>query len=389
MNLLLIQGASVYVDGHFQIMDVLCSRTIEAMGEALICPPNATRVNGAGFKLVPGFIDAHTHGGGGVDVNAADEEGLERIAAFFAAQGTTAWNASVLTDTEEATLRCIEVINKVCDKTGYGAQLLGVHMEGPFLNPQYKGAMPEHLLRKGDMAFLQRCIDAAGENLRYLTVSPEIPGVLSLIETYADKIAIAIGHSAATYDEAMEAFHHGVRSTTHTFNGMRLFHQHEPAIMGAALESDCWCEAICDGRHLHPGTVRMLLKCKGWDKVIAVTDSIMAAGLPNGNYKLGINDIVVMNGDAQLAHGNSRAGSTLTMIQALRNIMTFTGEPLEKVLPLLTENVAKALRLDQRKGHIAIGMDADLVLLNSQLEVCKTIVGGQIVYSASEHTPSN
>lgn len=143
--------------------------------------------------------------------------------------------------------------------------------------------------------------------------------------------------------------------------------------MGAALESDCWCEAICDGRHLHPGTVRMLLKCKGWDKVIAITDSIMAAGLPDGNYKLGVNDVVVKSGDAVLASNGVRAGSTLTLAQALRNIVKFTDHPVQDVIPLMTINPAKALRMDDRKGTLEAGKDADMVLLDDELNVVMTV----------------
>ena len=161
---------------------------------------------------------------------------------------------------------------------------------------------------------------------------------------------------------------------------MQLFHQHFPGLMGAALESDIWCEAICDGRHLHPGTVRMLLKCKGWNRVAAVTDSIMAAGLPDGRYMLGVNEVIVKDGDARLAVGDSRAGSTLTMHQALLNLMSFTGRPLEEVLPLLTENPAALLRLENRKGRIAPGLDADLVLLDESCEVVQTFVRGECVY---------
>lgn len=152
--------------------------------------------------------------------------------------------------------------------------------------------------------------------------------------------------------------------------------------MGAVLESDVWCEAICDGRHLHPGAVRLLLKVKGWERVIAVTDSIMAAGLSDGLYKLGINDVVVADGDAKLADTGVRAGSTLTMIQALRNLIQFTGRPLEEVLPLTTENPAAAMRLSGRKGKISPRFDADLTLLDDQLNVSMTIAGGDVVYAA-------
>ena len=145
--------------------------------------------------------------------------------------------------------------------------------------------------------------------------------------------------------------------------------------------SDAYCEAICDGRHLYPGTVRMLIKCKGVARVIAVTDSIMAAGLPDGAYKLGVNDVVVVDGDAKLADTGVRAGSTLTTGQALRNLVAFTGKPVEDVLPLLTENPAAALRIAERKGKIAPGLDADLTLLTGDLGVAGTIVGGVRVFS--------
>lgn len=382
MEKLLLKNALVYRDHAFAPGEVLCAQgRIEAIGSHLEAQ-GARVVDCGGQRLVPGFIDAHTHGAAGVDVNAADEDGLEKIAAFFASQGTTAWNASVLTDTEETTLRCLSCICAVQKRRGYGAQLLGAHLEGPFLAPEYKGAMPEHLLKKGSAALLRRYQEAFEGVVRYLTVSPEVEGVPEMIAQVKDEVPVAIGHSGADYATAMEAIRMGARCATHTFNAMRLFHQHEPAIMGAVMESDVWCEAICDGRHLHPGSVRLLLKCKGWDRVIAVTDSIMAAGLPDGNYRLGVNDVIVKDGDAKLADAGTRAGSTLTMIQALRNLIRFTDHPLEDVLPLLSENPAAALRLDDRKGKIQPGFDADLVVLGAQLDVVTTIVGGQTVYTA-------
>ena len=151
--------------------------------------------------------------------------------------------------------------------------------------------------------------------------------------------------------------------------------------MGAVLEQPVFCEAICDGRHLHPGTVRMLLACKGWDKVVAVTDSIQAAGLPDGRYKLGVNDVLVQDGDAVLADSGVRAGSTLTTGQALKNLVRFTGEGVERVLPLLTANPARLLGLEG-KGQIAPGMDADLVVLDRALNVRATYVAGQQVWPA-------
>ena len=380
MSKLLIRGGSVYAEGRFASLDVLCEDgKIHEIGAQLEAA-DAQVIDAAGLMVCPGFIDAHTHGAANVDVNAADEAGLKTIAAFFATQGTTAFCASVLTDTQETTEKCLAAIGGVQKERAYGAQLLGAHMEGPFLASAYKGAMPEYLLCKGDAALLRSYQSKFPGVIRYITVSPEVEGVPEMIAEIADDVVVAIGHSGADYATSMQAIENGARCITHTFNAMRLFHQHEPAIMGAALESDCFCEAICDGRHLHPGSVRMLLKCKGWDKVVAVTDSIMAAGLPDGAYKLGVNDVVVVDGDAKLADTGVRAGSTLTTAQALRNLVKFTGRPVEDVLPLLTENPARLLRMDDCKGSLAPGKDADVVLLADDLSVRATIVRGDVVY---------
>lgn len=332
-----------------------------------------------GAYLVPGFLDLHTHGAAGFDVNASDTAQLLTIGRFFAAHGVTGWNASILTDTYEQTLWCLAQARQASQQSGT-ARLLGVHLEGPFLSPEYKGAMPEALLRQGDPALFQTYQDAAGGLISYMTVSPEVPGVPALIEQISSQIVVALGHSGADYDTAMTCIRAGAKSATHTANAMRLLHQHEPAILGAVLESDVYCEMICDGRHLHPGIVRLLIKCKGLDRVVAVTDSIQAAGLPDGNYRLGVNDVVVRDGDAKLASNGVRAGSTLTMDQALRNLYTFTGLPLETLLPILTENPAKLMGWQDRKGSIAPGKDADLTVLDQHLQVAATYVGGQCVY---------
>ncbi len=336
----------------------------------------------AGFKLVPGFLDIHTHGGAGVDVNDATPEQLNTLSAFYASHGTTGWLASVLTDTREQTIHSIEQLCTLRGQQPKGAELLGIHLEGPFLAKEYKGAMPEYLLREGDVALFAEYQRVAGGWVRYITVSPEVLGVPELIEAISDQVVVAMGHSGADYETAMDCVKKGVAAATHTFNAMGLFHQHRPAIMGAALESNIYCEAICDGRHLHPGSVRLLLKCKGWDRVVAITDSIQAAGLPDGKYKLGVNDVVVEDGDAKLADTGARAGSTLTQDVALRNLMAFTGEPMEKVLPLLTENPARLIGLDGRKGAIEVGYDADFTVLDDKAQVYRTIVGGQTVYTA-------
>ena len=380
---LVIRNALVYRNHRFTPGEVyIRDGRLAQVAQRVNAPAGCPELDAKGRKLAPGFIDIHTHGGAGVDVNAATAEQLnETIGAFFASQGTTAWLASVLTDTPEQTLWCIEQIRTAAAASGAYAQLLGVHLEGPFLASEYKGAMPESLLRTGDAALFRNYAAAAQGTLRYMTVSPEVKGVAEMIRDIAGEVVVAIGHSGADYETSMACIDAGAASATHTFNAMKLLHQHFPAIMGAVLESDIYCEAICDGRHLHPGTVRFLIKCKGLDRVVAVTDSIMAAGLPDGRYKLGVNDVEVVDGDAKLADTGVRAGSTLTTGQALRNLVRFTGRPAEEVLPLLTENPANLLRLGERKGYIRPGYDADLLVLDDDLTVARTIVGGRTVYS--------
>ncbi len=340
-------------------------------------------LDASGGLVLPGFLDLHTHGASGVDVNAADAEGLRTIGRFFASQGTTGWLCSILTDTVEQTLWCIQQAKQVIGRPYDGASLLGIHLEGPCLSPEYKGAMPEHLLMKqADIALFERYQQAAEGRIKYVTLSPEVAGVPELIPALRNLgITVAIGHSGADYAAAMACIHAGAQAGTHVGNAMRLFHQHEPAIFGALLETDTYCEAICDGLHLHPGTVRLYLKAKGWDRVVAVTDSIMAAGLPDGQYKLGVNDVEVVDGDARLAGGGARAGSTLTQARALRNLVRFTGRPAHEVCRLMTANPAVLMGWTG-KGTIAPGKDADLVILDRELNVRHTVVGGRLVYSA-------
>lgn len=373
-----MKNARVWREGRFAPGGVLCGGgKILAVGTAQ--PEDAREYDCGGRRLAPGFLDIHTHGGDGVDIMAADAQGLRKIARFFAKNGTTCFLASVMTDTPEHTLRAIGTVTRAMEEGTGGAAIGGIHLEGPFLSPEYKGAMAEDLLRKGDYPLFCEYQRAAGGRVRYITVAPEVEGVLEMIPKLAqDGVTVAMGHSGADYETAMEAVKRGVRASTHTMNAMAPFHQHRPGILGAALESDIVCEAICDGRHLHPAAVRLILKTKGYDRVAAVTDSIMAAGLPDGRYRLGVQDVTVRGGDATLTETGVRAGSTLTTGQALKNLVSFTGKPAEAVLPLLTETPAKLVGLYDRKGSVDEGKDADLVLLGEDLGIEETVIGGAI-----------
>ncbi len=377
MDTLYLVNGLVYMGRSF------AEKTIRVHGGKLTVLDSGSPTEGgavldaAGLRIVPGFIDTHTHGAVGVDVNGASAEDLEKICRFMASNGTTAWQASVLTDTQEQTEWCIGEMKRHEGLEQRGAELMGIHLEGPFLSPAYKGAMPEHLLQKNNLPLARRYQEMAGGKIRYLTLSPELEGAVEMIPALRELgIVVGIGHSGATYRQAMDAIAAGATVGTHVGNAMRLLHQHEPAIFGAILESDCYAEVIADGRHLHPGTVRILLKAKGADRVVAITDSIMAAGLPDGRYHLGVNEVVVEDGDAKLASDGTRAGSTLTHAAALKNLLAFTGAPLEEILPLLSENPAREMGYFDRKGSIETGKDADLVLLNDNCDVVHVFARG-------------
>lgn len=375
-----LQNGLVYQDRTFVSKTLLLED-----GKVFVLEPQADVADGAvvnaeGLRIVPGFLDTHTHGAVGVDVNGATAEDLEKISRFFAQKGTTTWQASVLTDTQEQTEWCISQMRRWETLEHQGAELAGIHLEGPFLAPAYKGAMPEHLLQQNNLPLIAHYQELAGGKIRYLTLSPELPGAVEMIPALKELgIVVGIGHSGATYQQAMQAIDAGATVGTHVGNAMRLLHQHEPAIFGAVLESDCYCEVIADGRHLHPGTVRILVKAKGADRIVAISDSIMAAGLPDGYYHLGVNQVVVEQGDAKLVSDGTRAGSTLTQDVALQNLLAYTGLPLEQVVPMLSENPAREMGLFQRKGSIADGKDADLVCLDEENRIVHVFARGRQV----------
>ncbi|CQR47413.1 N-acetylglucosamine-6-phosphate deacetylase [Paraliobacillus sp. PM-2] len=376
---LYIRNGKVYVDHAFRTANIVVEngKIAQITNEALD-PKEVTVYDAKGNYVLPGCIDVHTHGAVNVDVNAASVDDLEKLSAFHASQGTTSWLCSILTDTREQTLWAIEQYNLFKARHGHHTNLIGIHLEGPFLAPAYKGSMPEHLLTAVNMDLLEEYQKAANGDVRYITIAPEVEGAVdNIARMKALGITVSLGHSGADYETSMQSIENGATSITHTFNAMQLLHQHYPAIAGAALESDAYCEAICDGRHLHPGIVRLLLKAKGLDKVVAITDSIMATGLPDGKYKLGVNDIVVEDGDARLADQNVRAGSTLTSNQSLKNLMKFTGRPLEEVIRLWTENPAKMLGIFEDKGSIEVNKLADFVILNEDYDVIDTFVTGK------------
>lgn len=378
MSDIYFRNASYFRNGNTENGNIHVKDGIIRETGSLVIPDGADVSDINGNYVVPGFIDLHTHGAVGVDVNAADEDGIVKLSRFYASHGVTGFLCSILTDSEERTLNAVENICRASRKAD-GAKVLGIHLEGPFLSHKYAGAMPPQLLADGNYDLVRRYFEASEGMIRTITVSPEVPGVLEIIPKLVELgIRVLIGHSDATYVQAAAAIEAGASGITHTFNAMRLFHQHEPAIMGAALEKDVYCEAICDGLHLHPATVAMLLKCKGLSRVMGITDSIMATGLPDGEYMLGINPITVKNGDAMLSSAPVRAGSTLTLDRALRNLKVFTGANLEEAVQIVGVNPAEFLGINDHAG-ISPGNAADICVLDQDWNVLAVYTDGSHV----------
>lgn len=340
---------------------------------------DAQVVDLAGRTVVPGFIDVHIHGGGGWDLLRGEPEDFDGTARFHASHGTTAFLATTGPNTEAETVRILENARKAqSEGVEGGADVIGVHLEGPFLNPVRKGAMIESMLHPPEMREMDRYIEASGNTIRLITTAPELPGGEAFVYGLIKRgIRVSVGHSDASYEQMADAVRWGATHTTHHFNGMRPFHHRDPGVAGAGLMmQELTTELIADGVHVHPAAVRFLFDVKGVRNVCVVTDAVAYAGMPDGEY----GDSVVTSGEVYLKGTNTLAGSSLTMLKALHLVLQYTGRPLERVLPSFTSVPARQAGVDDRKGTLDRGKDADFLILDEGLELLATYVRGKAVY---------
>ena len=335
-------------------------------------------IESQGQFIAPGLIDIHVHGGEGSDTMDSTPEALAAMGRFFAAHGVTSFLATTITAPPADIRSAIDNVEDCLTQTG-GAQVLGVHLEGPYLNAKYKGAQPEAYLRNPDPKEYETWLSA--DCVRLITLAPELAGALELIRLgVARGIEFAVGHSAADYETVIRAADSGLRQATHTFNGMGGLHHREPGTVGAVLSDDrIYAQVIADGVHLHPASFKILVRAKGVERTILITDAMRAAGLEDGEYDLGGQAILVKDGVARAANG-SLAGSTLTMDEAVRNAAKFAGLSFREALRMATAVPAAALGMAGKKGSLSPGADADITLFDQDFEVQKTIVGGELVY---------
>ena len=348
---------------------------IEAIGPraAMNLPVGAQEIDATGKIAVPGFVDVHIHGAGGHDVMEGSAKALAAVARTVAKHGTTSFVATTLTASTEATCRSVEGISRYIaaqhETEEARAEVLGIHFEGPFLNPVRRGVHPQEWIKQPSAELLEKFLHAAAGNARILTLAPEIFGAMPCIDAARKAgMVVALGHTDATYEQARAAIARGARHAVHVYNAMRPFSHRDSGVIGAVLTSpEVTAELIADGVHVDEPAMRLLLQAKGAGRVILVSDGTAAAAMPDGTYTLGSLEVTVSGGVCRNAEGKL-AGSTLTLDRALRNIVAL-GASLVDAVRMLTLNPASLLGIEFKKGALRVGADADVVLLDEGLHI--------------------
>lgn len=345
-------------------------------------PSGATDFVATGLTIVPGFVDLHIHGAGGHDVMEADARALDRITSTVARHGTTSVVATTVTAAVEDTCRSLEGIARYIrsheqgENSRLAAEILGVHLEGPFISAAQRGVHPPAAISPPSIEILKQFLTASDNLVNILTLAPELPGAIELIEfAVAAGLVVGMGHTDADYDQARAAIRAGARHAVHTYNAMRPFLHRDPGILGAILtDPEVTAEIIADGVHVSVAAIQVLIGAKGFDTVLLVSDGIAATAMPDGNYRLGNFEVNVRGGVARNSEGKL-AGSTLTLDRAIRNVVAY-GVPLLEAVRMATVLPARRLGLAGKKGVIAPGADADIVALTPDLRVAAVMTRG-------------
>jgi len=358
--------------------------TISAVGPDVAIPGGCREIDARGRTCVPGFIDLHIHGGGGHDLMEGSTEAFEAVGRNLAVHGTTSYFPTTVTASVPKTVDALTRIGEFAQRmagappSDLQAQPLGIHLEGPFLSKIRKGVQPVEYIVRPSTELFDRFAEAAGGFLRLITVAPELEGAEEVIRRAFERgVRVGMGHTDATYEQAERAVALGVRHVVHVFNAMRPFSHRDPGVIGAALGDDnLSTELIADGVHVYEPAIRILARAKGPERILLVTDGLAATGMPDGTYALGEFQITV-HGPLACNQEGVIAGSVLTLDRAVRNMIRFTGLPLQQVVRMATLNQARLMGLE-KKGRIEAGADADLVLLTRDLEVAAVCTRGRL-----------
>lgn len=332
------------------------------------------------LRILPGFIDIHCHGAYGFDTNDADPEGLRKWTKGIVDEGVTSFLATTLTQSEEVLTNAVSNVAKVVEEGYEGAEILGIHFEGPYLNKAHKGAQPEEYCVKPDIEQFKRYQKAAHGLIKYITMAVENDEDYALTKYCSqNNVVVSIGHSNATYEQAVQAYAHGARSMTHVYNAMTPFMHRANGLVGGALRiRNMYGEIICDGNHSTLAALNNFFTSKGPDYSIMITDSLMCKGFPVGTkFDFGGQEVVIYpDGSAHLVEAGNLAGSTLNVNKGLKILIEDALVPVNYAINACTSNPARCLHVDDRKGTIGVGYDADLVILDRDYEVVQTYCKG-------------
>ena len=332
------------------------------------------------LRIVPGFIDIHCHGAYTFDTNDANPEGLRNWSKKIVDEGVTSFLATTITQSEEVLTNAVKNVANVMEEGYEGAEILGIHFEGPYLDMKYKGAQPEQYIVKPTVEQFKKYQEAARGHIKYITMATEQDDDFALTRYCTENgIVVSIGHSAASYEQAVEAYGHGAKSMTHVYNGMTAFNHRANGLVGAAYRiRTMYGEIICDGNHSTYAALNNYFMSKGPDYSIMISDALMAKGTPIGSKHIfGGNEIVIYpDGSAHLTATGGLAGSTLNINKGLRILVEKALVPFNYAINSCTINPARCLGIDDRKGSLTVGKDADIVVLNDDYSVAQTYCKG-------------
>jgi N-acetylglucosamine-6-phosphate deacetylase len=331
----------------------------------------------SGCYVLPGFVDIHSHGAVNADLCDADARGLERMLSYYGRAGVTSVVPAAMSYPEETLSDVIKISAPYFGRDGFGAVLRGINMEGPFLNPKRCGAQNPRYITLPDTGFFDRLYELSGGNILMVGIAPEMPHAIEFIRAASEKCVVSLAHTEADYDTAMAAFGAGASMVTHIFNATPPFAHRAPGVVGAAFDRAAYVELIADGVHLHPATVRAAFAMFGAGRICLVSDSMRAAGMPEGTYDLGGLTVLVEDGRATLEDGaRSIAGSVVSLADACRRAISF-GIPMEQALRASTSNPARASGLYGEIGSLREGKRADIVVWDENLRTRAVFAGGK------------
>ena len=334
-------------------------------------------IDAKGLYLSPGFIDVHIHGAGGYDTMDGTSYSINTISKIIMKHGTTSFLPTTMTMSIGDINKTLRVIKSVKEEGSLGANVLGAHLEGPFINLDAVGAQNFKYILKPSIEEYKKMVDGCEDVVTSITLAPEVKGANELIEYISKKgIICSVGHTKATYEDIIKSIKYGVSHSTHLYNAMSGFNHREPGVVGAIFDSDIKTEIICDGIHVSYPALRIAFKIKSTDNVLLVSDAMRACCMEDGKYELGNQDVYVKSGVARLENG-ALAGSVLTLDKAIKNVHEHCNIPLHEVVKMATYNPAKHCKVDTHKGLIKEGYDADLVLFDENINIKRVFINGE------------